>query len=704
MLIDPDVHPMSGIDCLQEAIETVPIPSAPPRLSRDGAAVGLAFLDIALRQNHVRRLTERLTLVEHRTARCATEVDISLGLLDPEQREAALLYQQIRSRSIIAGHEPLGPHDSAAPHGALKDVMWVPISLARRSYAPVDVVNGEGVKLPRLTQYETSRLLASAMYRLFRLILASHPDVTDPTDKSLHDFLFYSDKARWLVQAALVTLLTERSKPAVISKRGKRTEGTVSGFDAECRKAAWNIFIRYRSTLHEYMSLLDLAVNDYLLVVALDPSQDEHLLAFDSPLHVEVGRRRSLFRQFRPTSGAYWVEYRTRLPANLRAYHLVAQTEETLEIDTMCLTSNADESIVSSLSADLRTVSSELQSERQRPTGRRGERIVELELQSCLRRLSELLRRRRWEASKANIELSEDALQAAKSLEHAAIAGEAVENVDREPYSSLFRHRLVTPERLSQAAAEIAQQQLHLDLSVENDPASPRAHVYWRRDPSRVDRRNSIQIFAEMFIRDNSGARPASVILYVAGVVGISYLLGALLFESYWPFGAGVRLHQPVSSDAIIAVLLLVPGFFYTRLNLPVPQTIAGQLQKVPRMVARVTIGAAAVMAATFAASDDTDMVRYVLAAGIVASLLSVLAMLLLSRPMVRDKLPVTSKLPIWVQAGAGATTPNQARGRVHSWWLRRNKTRPDAVFSTTNVQSVRAEEAGHDIRQPRHA
>ena len=57
---------MDGMESLKEAILTVPIPGAPPRLSTDGAAVGLAFLDTVIRQNHVRRLTERLTLVEHR--------------------------------------------------------------------------------------------------------------------------------------------------------------------------------------------------------------------------------------------------------------------------------------------------------------------------------------------------------------------------------------------------------------------------------------------------------------------------------------------------------------------------------------------------------------------------------------------------------------------------------------------------------------
>ncbi|MBE8518474.1 hypothetical protein ILP97_13325 [Amycolatopsis sp. H6(2020)] len=57
---------MDGFSLLEEAIRSMPVPGAPPRLSLDGAAVGLSFLDTALRLNHVRRLTERISLVDHR--------------------------------------------------------------------------------------------------------------------------------------------------------------------------------------------------------------------------------------------------------------------------------------------------------------------------------------------------------------------------------------------------------------------------------------------------------------------------------------------------------------------------------------------------------------------------------------------------------------------------------------------------------------
>lgn len=119
---------MDGIDSLRHAIETIPIPGAPPRLSRQGAAVGLALLDTSLRLNHVRRLTERLTVVEHGTARRSTEVDVSLKLLDEGQRQATAQLQD------LIGQEH-GERATSRP--ARQRSLWVPLArLPRRDVSP----------------------------------------------------------------------------------------------------------------------------------------------------------------------------------------------------------------------------------------------------------------------------------------------------------------------------------------------------------------------------------------------------------------------------------------------------------------------------------------------------------------------------------------------------------------------------------------
>jgi hypothetical protein len=237
---------MDGIESLRHAIETIPIPGAPPRLSRQGAAVGLALLDTSLRLNHVRRLTERLTVVDHGAARRSTEIDVSLKLLDEGQRQATAQLQDLIGREH---------GERAASRPAQQRALWVPLArLPRRDASPVDVFDSAGQKLPRLTQHEASRLVASGLYRLLRGILAG--DENAQTAKhELNTFLFQVHEPRWLIQQALLTLLTERNHPEEAFTLAP-AEGTVPGYGRECREMALDILDGYAELLVEYAYLL----------------------------------------------------------------------------------------------------------------------------------------------------------------------------------------------------------------------------------------------------------------------------------------------------------------------------------------------------------------------------------------------------------------------------------------------------------------
>ena len=85
---------------------------------------------MALRQNHIRHLTERLTLVEHRAATRTTEVDIRLSLLDNNQREASRLFEELTSRSPAV-------ESNKEEDGTGRSSIWVPVTcISRRSVAP----------------------------------------------------------------------------------------------------------------------------------------------------------------------------------------------------------------------------------------------------------------------------------------------------------------------------------------------------------------------------------------------------------------------------------------------------------------------------------------------------------------------------------------------------------------------------------------
>jgi hypothetical protein len=607
---------VDGIACLREAIKTVPVPGAPPRFSRDGAVAGLAFLDAALRLNHVRRLTERLSFVQHRIARRTTEVDISLNMLERGQSVAAKLFQQ------LASHSPSDPGQALAGDSSI----WVPVArIARQTAEPIDIRDTSGAKVPRLTQYETSRLLASGLYRLLRESLTSHPDSADEYS-DLSQVLLSIHEPRWLIQAALLTLFIERNRPENPAD-DRPTPDMVDGHIRQYRQMALGILDRYEADLKDYFALLDVALNEHLLVVALDGASDEHLLTYESPLYVNDRSTplQGLWRTLRASGEGYYVQYTTSIPSTLRSYHLIFESAPGVDISRIFLSTDADSRSVTSLAADLTFLADRLGSQKRTPMDEPAKKLMELEAQTALRRLAELVRRRRWEASHAGIALPERYLPASLGLTHAAVAGEASVGPDGSINNSILKHPQVSPEKLRCAARELVDQELLSDLSLERDPVTNRAHAYWRRTPERSVNSGPIEIQAGAILQDATGAGPRDALLYAAVLAGTVYLVACLLTRSAWPYGSAAQaaFHSIRSSEAVIAVLLLVAGFLYSRLTLPDSHSVSGHLRAIPRFVARVCIFSMVVVAAPIAATSDGFVIRLAFIAGTLLPLVS---------------------------------------------------------------------------------
>ena len=641
---------MDGISCLREAISTVPVPGAPPRLSRDGAVVGLAFLDAALRLNHVRRLTERLSLVEHRNARRTTELDISLNMLDRGQSSAAKLFQQLLSHTL-AHSEPSATRDNT---------IWVPVARISRSMAqPIDLRDAYGNKVPRLTQYETSRLLVSGLYRLLRESLTSHPDSSNP-DTDLSHILFKVHEPRWLIQAALLTLFTERNRPDAPTAR-KATKGTVDGHVRQYRKLALGVFDQYADYLKDYSALLDVALNQHLLVVALDATTDEHLLTYESPLNVSerAPLPQRIWRALRASGEGYYVQYGTSIPATLRSYHLVFECRSDVDINNIYLSTDADARTATSLESDLAVVAERLASQRQTPAGEPARKLLELETQTALRKVAEIMRRRSWDASRAKIALPEQYLRASHQLMQAAVAGEATPEAGGKANNSILNHPSISPGNLRAAAIELAELEMSKDLALDGEPVTNRAHVYWRRAPEHSVNSGQIHIQAGAILRESTGAGPRDALLYAGVLAGTAYLMACFLSRSIWPYGSAILepAHSVHNAEAVIAVLLVVPGFLYTRLTLPDVHSISGHLRTVPRIVIRFCIASMVVVAAAVAASSEARVIRIAFIFGTFLPLAST-AFLFRRRPYVLSRALARLDAPKW----AGGYRPGRRK------------------------------------------
>jgi hypothetical protein len=628
---------VNGRTALAHAIMSIPVPGAPPLISEDGAAIGLSFLDSALRLNHVQRLTERLTLIDHRVARRVTEVDLSLRLLDGSQRRASALAQQLRG---TGSPEATGPGQ-----------LWVPVArIPRMSTAPVDIRDAAGARLTRLTEHESSTLIASGLFRLLRGILDTHPDAGADTD--LSRMLLHAHEAEWLIQVAIERLLTERRSPEPVNGRDPRG-GTVEGQGAQYRSLALRVLGKYEQALTDYFELFDIALDNDLLVVALDAGTDEHLLTYETPLHVdpELAPRRRVQRLLSSGATGYACEYRSHISPGIPAYHLVVETEPGVAIRRMFLATDADARVVTTVRADLSVLAERLAAERDAPGGPGSNKILELQVQTTLRALADLVRRRRWECAQAGFAPPDERMLACTTLARIAVFGEGVRGADGTVDSAVLAHPQLSPERLRLAAAELDAEEVAVDLTLENDPTASRAHAYWHGSAETAADGAPIEVHAGMLLEDTTTSGPRSARLYALLVAGTGYLLAAFLADLPWPFTPdGARALSTVpNADAVISVLLLVPGFLYTRLSLPAPDTVAGHLRTLPRLVANTSIGGVALVAAAIGAGMPGLLVQIAFALMIIVPALG--AATLLYR---RRALDVTAELvrlgaPRWV-------------------------------------------------------
>lgn len=630
---------MDSSTALRHAIMSVSVPGAPPRQNTVGAAIGLSFLDSALRLNHIRRLSETLTVTDHRVARRTTEIDISLAMLDEGQRRATMQSRDLRNGSRREDRNS-------------GDRVWVPVArIARRSTAPVVIWDPTGARLPRLTQNECGQLLASGLFRLLHGILDSLPGTT--TDSELHLLLHRVPEAEWLLQHAIDVLVTERHRPPADLPR-PRAAGVVAGQGARYRSIALAVLDKHEDVLAEFFELLDVALDNDLLIVALDPGRDEHVLTYETPLHVtseeDAGHR--FARLLRSSAEGYHLEYRSSISSSIPAYHLVVDAEPGVDIARMYLSTDTDARTAAALRADLLVLAQRLENERRAPTGRAAFKILELQMQTTLRSLADLVRRRRWEAAQAGISVPAGRMAVSSELGHVAVSGEGTAGPDGAVDSSVLRHPALQPERLAAAAEELFAEEIYSSVALENDPSPSRAHASWHGCSTPAATAGApVEIRAGMLLRDTTAAGPRRVCEYAVLVAIVGYLFAAFLAGDPWPFGAASRTRLGVIADAgaVISVLLLVPGFLYTRLGLADKRSISGRLRALPRAVANLCIAVIAIVAATVASGLSGGWVQLVFATMVVLPLAAATLLLYRRRSMSETAELVRLGAPHWL-------------------------------------------------------
>jgi hypothetical protein len=471
-----------------------------------------------------------------------------------------------------------------------------------------------------------SEVLIAGLIRLLRLQeIAARATEGGTSSRTSSD---YSIRSRWLVERAIAHLIRygeNRAWTRLHDDLSKDTANDSSGSEiARIRTSAIDFLLRLdKESISPFFELLTVAVRDQIIVVMVKPNLLQGYYSFRAPLipakqHREINEYRetslvsrfrrsvSRYRQRIPTYGEFRVEYDSLIPRNLNSYHVAFEVPEEINVRRFVLTTDADQVSTRSIINNLRSLASATD------LGSYGDAraaLYILELEDVLARVAHLGRRRRTNLVNYIAYVQELYGQfgyvlppkARSWLEHAVFVnpeqvieevkesrcnitilsslallheqGKLIESLKSKPDNQIHAF-------LGQLAQYLETADIGWDVTVDNDPRENGAHAYWRNIRTDLGPKSNQPVRArvQLALADEPPALISSVSWMLLGIVA---LVGYLTFK--YSAEAEFVGNQP---DAIVAVLLLVPGALLTRLNIPSTHSVLGVIRVFPRIIA----------------------------------------------------------------------------------------------------------------------
>ncbi|MEU4427070.1 hypothetical protein AB0F81_41145 [Actinoplanes sp. NPDC024001] len=665
-------RPAGGsLDHLRTLIQALPVPTAPLTFPNRDAALGLALMDLSFRLDHLPRLSEHLTLMDRGHMSRSISVDVDL--------------------SVISGRlcDTLMVPGEAAPGGAGKS-LWVPVSrYSRRDLAPVVIRDSNGDVVPQLSHRDANRVTAAAFVKLLFMLINAHQDVAAPASP-IHQLRHTHQRSRWLIEAAITELLTVGSPVgqrlhtpldhAVLPEPGTRTGNSrsvrdlaLAGLDALFPAAGGD------HPMVPFARLLQLATRQFRLVAQLGLDRPRRFLTWEAPLLPAQHRPaplQTLAKNVLPLNREFVVEYETEIPRSVKAYHLTLEVRQEISVRRFLMSSNVDEEFVEVLAQDLESVARRVQ--------RLGShhKLLELEMQGIASRLAELGRRRlvdlaSYEAYLARLpipvgvesapplrRLTADEVIAALSAGDCSldVLSAFCAHYAADGLQHLARSGLAGPALLN-IANGLRDAQVGRDVTTDNDPREHGAHAHWRRPSVDLSPQSTepVRAVAYMALADEAPALIESITRMVAGLALMVLGIGTLLSGGLaWLYSAEVAEgFAPEQADAVVAVLLLVPGLLLARLALPSTRSVLGQLHKFQRTLAAASVVVTTALAiAVGTVRSDVEMARlFQLAlAVLLLILLCCLCEFYARRAHRSSSVPRSTRVPRWLRDARRAT------------------------------------------------
>jgi len=661
------------LDHLRALIRALPVPAGPLTFPSREAALGLALMDLSFRLDHLSRLSEHLTLMDRGHMSRAISVDVDLDLISGRLRDTLTV-----------------PGEAASGGASL----WVPVSrYSRRDLAPVVIRDAGGEVVPRLSHRDANRVTAAAFVKLLFMLINAHEDVAAPASP-IHQLRHTHQRSRWLIEAAITELIMVGSPvgqrlhtPLDHAALGER-DAARAGDSQSVRDLALagldGLFPAEGGdqTIVPFARLLQLAARQHILVAQLGMDRPRRFLTWDAPLLPAQRRpapRQTLAKNVLPVNREFVVEYETEIPRSVKAYHLTLEVRQEITVRRFLMSSDVDDEFVEVLAQDLESVA--------RRADRLGghHKLLELEMQGIASRLAELGHRRLidlagYEAYLARLHIPAGRGPAPPSRRLTAdevIAALSAGDCSLEVLAAFSAHyagdglRHLARSGLAGAALVnvadgLRAAQMGRDVTTDSDPREHGAHAHWRRPSVELSPQSTepVRAFAYMALADEAPALIESITRMVAGLALVVLGIGTFMSGGLaWLYSSRVSEgFAPDQADAVVAVLLLVPGLLLARLDLPGTRSVLGQLHKFQRTLAAASVVVTTALAiAVGTVREDRALTRlFQLAIAVLTAIFICCLLEFYARRTHRSSpVPRSVRVPRWLRAA------RRASGRV---------------------------------------
>lgn len=673
------------------ALRRTPIPTAPSPHDGYQEALGLNLLALGLRLEHVDRMSESLTLADSTHMTRSVSIDINMNVLTDEQKWAL--------RTDPGTEEP--------------KAVWLPVSRQSRSdLASFVVRDAAGNVVPRNTQVATARALIHGLCRAFRMFLTSDRRTEDPQEL-LHGIRHTLNRSRWLIEATIAAMVTTGRPTVGALPPPPADSGRPTDSDSIRDKAAAAVTQLFEPD-SPFLRLLDVASSEYLLVVEMPAQRAQSFLRYEAPVipaRSQDQRKRNTLARWASFRHEFTVRYSTVIPRAVNSYHVTVEVPTEIQVRRFFLTSDVDSPALHSLVDDMRAVA-----ENDGNLRTVAPKLLELELQGIASRLAEFGRRRQrdLEAFRGYVEERYSTFSSRPPhfparpdtttplpdtglmLDEPIVARlERFANLYEADHFRKLADGLLTRDSLLKLAQELEDSHVDQDIHVDNDPRENAGHAQWQRRPFGGDPRSVEPVTSTVYMAlvddpPSLASNVAKLLLAVLLlVVGFGVVMEPTFFAGVPVLGALGASFRPVteadgpisSADAIVTMLLLVPGLLLSRLEIPSNKTVLGQLRTFPRYVAYTSVIVAGVLA-LLVASGRSGSLHGPFLFGMVALLVLFLLVGLDAAGKAvkrRRRVPVNRVSPAWLV--------HEIRGRPVRRW-----NRCHAEFST-----IGSDDGGHD-------